>query len=166
MKDSLETLWAPWRMQFIQDPKPDSAECVFCYLPKQPDSNDPANLVLWRGHSVFVVMNRYPYNCGHLLVIPYDHQKNLFDLSDLVLNELMMATTRASQVLKEALNCQGVNVGMNLGKAAVAGIPDHLHMHLVPRWEGDTNFFPILGQTKSLPEYLDETYQKLKKFYS
>jgi len=153
----LERLWTPWRMEYILGEK--SAGCIFCDKPEE--DNDRGNLILYRGEKVFVIMNKYPYNNGHLMVTPYAHVSDLTLLDGETVTDLMGAVQRCSAVMKEVLGPEGFNVGMNIGKAGGAGIDDHLHMHIVPRWSGDTNFMTVMADTRVMPEYLDETYMKL-----
>ena len=137
--------------------------CFLCTAPAAHD--DRANLILVRAERAFVIMNLYPYNSGHLLIAPYAHTGDLASLDSTVADQLMATTQRCVAVLQQAYQPQGFNIGMNLGKAAGAGVPDHLHMHVVPRWTGDTNFMPIVGDTKVLPETLDQTYARLAPLF-
>lgn len=134
-------------------------ECIFC---QKIHGNDEENLVLFRGVFCFAVLNLYPYNNGHLMIAPYRHVGSLQELTKEERSELMDIAALCLDVLKEGLNCQGFNIGMNIGKVAGAGIPDHLHIHVVPRWEGDTNFMPIIGDTKVIPQSLSSTYRILR----
>lgn len=154
----MDTLWAPWRLDYITADKPSG--CVLCTLPAA--QQDPENLILWRGAHSYVIMNRYPYNCGHLMVVLNNHVDILHQLEASVQTELMWATGECVRILQEVLGAQASNCGMNLGWDAGAGIVGHLHMHVVPRWRGDNNFFPVIADTKSLPEYLAKTYEKLQ----
>lgn len=153
----METLWAPWRLDFILSEKPKG--CVFCTLPAETTDKD--NLILWRGEHTYVIMNRYPYNSGHLMVVLNKHTDSLHGLTKGEQSELIWATGECVRILKSTLGAHACNCGMNLGHDAGAGIVGHLHMHAVPRWQGDTNFFPVIANTKSLPEYLAKTYEKL-----
>lgn len=156
----MEHLWTPWRMEYIQAAKGESEGCVFCELPEKDD--DEQVRILKRGERGFVVLNSYPYNPGHVMVAPFRHTGDLESLDaeeQLELGGLLQDAVRA---LREEMEPHGFNVGMNLGRIAGAGIPDHLHWHVVPRWSGDTNFMPIVGQTRVLPELLDETYRRLR----
>ena len=154
----MRQLWAPWRMAYIkQAPEPG---CVFCNRVAADD--DAANLILVRRKGCFIILNAYPYNPGHLLVIPYRHTSDLTALSADELGELMLTVRDATTYLTRAMAPHGFNVGMNLGAVAGAGIADHAHIHVVPRWTADTNFMPILAGTKPLPELLQETYTKLR----
>ncbi|OGQ04644.1 MAG: hypothetical protein A2W61_00910 [Deltaproteobacteria bacterium RIFCSPLOWO2_01_44_7] len=159
----MDKLWAPWRMEYIQDTrvKTEEGECIFCHLAKQ--TPDDKSLVLARGKESYVVMNRFPYNCGHLLIVPYQHTANLSDLSKEGQQETIWLLDKSLQILEECMKATGFNCGLNLGKNAGGGILDHFHWHVVPRWQGDTNFLPVLAQAKPMPEYLSETYKKLEK---
>jgi ATP adenylyltransferase len=151
------TLWAPWRMAYIGAPRPEG--CLLCDLTR--DHRDRESLILRRGPRTYVVMNRYPYNNGHLMVVPYRHCADLDQLSAEDSLELMQETQRAARILHRLFGAEGFNVGMNLGKAAGAGVAEHIHIHVVPRWVGDTNFMPVLADTKVMPDYLEATYEKL-----
>ncbi len=153
----MDTLWAPWRLDYITAEKPEG--CVFCTLPAT--ANDSENLILWRGAHAYVIMNRYPYNSGHLMVVSNTHADTLHEMNQGAQSELIWATGECVRILQEALGAQASNCGMNTGWDAGAGIVGHLHMHVVPRWRGDNNFFPVIANTKSLPEYLAKTYRKL-----
>lgn len=156
----METLWAPWRIKFIEELHGKSSGCVFCELALK-NGDDEKKLVLHRGKHCFVVMNKYPYNSGHLLVLPYRHVGEISELSQEERLEMMDLSILSIEVLKKAFNVEGFNCGMNLGKVAGAGIADHVHQHIVPRWMGDSNFMPVIGETRSIPEYLEDTYKKL-----
>jgi ATP adenylyltransferase len=138
----------------------DGPRCVFCKLPAEHD--DERTLILARRERSFAIMNLYPYNNGHLMIVPYQHTDNLTALDAQTLAEMMALMQQAQAVLTDAMRPQGFNVGINQGSASGAGIAEHLHMHLVPRWVGDTNFMPVLGDTRVMPQHLDETYQLLK----
>ncbi len=135
-----------------------SAGCVFCDKITAPDE---AEHVLFRGQFAYITLNRYPYNNGHLLIIPYVHAASLEDLDPPTLTELMLLTNLGLAVLRRAYRPDGFNIGVNLGQAAGAGIADHVHVHVVPRWNADTNFMPIVGDTRVIPETLDQTYERL-----
>ena len=154
-------LWAPWRMEYILGPKADA--CIFC-LPESREE-DKERLVLHRGRSVFVVMNRYPYNCGHLMVAPFRHVGDYCDLQTEEYSELFATSQRCVSVLLRQCSPQGFNLGFNLGAAASAGIKEHLHYHVVPRWNGDSSFMAVLGETRTFPQYLEETYLQLKPHF-
>lgn len=152
----MKTIWSPWRIDYVTKEKEES--CIFCEKPKEKD--DRKNLILYRGDSGFIILNRYPYSNGHLMSVPYKHTNELSELSSAERVELMNLTIMCVEVLK-VLKPDGFNIGMNLGRVAGAGIDDHLHFHIVPRWSGDTNFMPVIGNIKVMPEYLDQTYLKL-----
>jgi ATP adenylyltransferase len=157
----MDYMWAPWRMDYILTPKPQG--CIFCEKPAQHRDRD--NLILHRGKTCFVIMNYYPYNNGHLMVVPYRHLEQLHTLSAGEQQEMMRALSFCSEILTTTLKTDGLNIGMNLGKTAGAGIDDHLHFHIVPRWNGDTNFMPITGHTKVLPQGLYECWDQLKPLF-
>lgn len=151
------TLWAPWRMAYIGGAAREG--CLFCEVPGS--GADRSNLILHRGPSTYVVMNMYPYNNGHLMIVPYRHCAGLSQLSPEESLEIMQTARRATQALETAFGAEGFNIGFNLGKAAGAGVAGHVHLHVVPRWMGDTNFMPVLADTKVMPEHLESTYAKL-----
>jgi ATP adenylyltransferase len=153
-------LWAPWRMDYILGEK--ERGCIFCVKPKR--KKDKENLILYQGKYAFVMMNKFPYNNGHVMVVPKRHCCDLDELNDNELQELFYLMKVSTQVLKSSLHPHGFNIGMNIGKVGGAG-EEHIHFHIVPRWIGDTNFMPILGETKIVPEYLEHTYQKLRSAY-
>ena len=152
-------LWTPWRMAYVGG-SAKSEDCVFCAAAAGAD--DVSSLILHRGEHAFVIMNLYPYNTGHLMVVPYEHASDLAALSVAARHELIELASAFATGLREVLGCEGLNLGMNLGSAAGAGIADHLHQHLVPRWIGDANFMPLVAGTKVLPELLPATYGKLR----
>jgi ATP adenylyltransferase len=157
----MDYLWAPWRIQYIkQAVKNEDAGCILCDHPAKKD--DQKNLILYHGKLNYVMMNRYPYNAGHLMVAPERHVNSPELLTDAERNEHFKIVSQCVAVLKEAFHCDGFNVGINLGRVAGAGIDQHMHTHVVPRWNGDTNFMPILGDTKVINEALEETYAMLK----
>ena len=154
-------MWAPWRMRYVGAPDEERpAGCVFCDLPAQDD--DKATYILHRGRLAFVIMNLYPYNNGHVMIVPYAHEARLPALASEIVNEMMELTQVTQQVVQDAMRPQGFNLGMNQGCAAGAGIEEHLHLHVVPRWVGDTNFMPAIGDTRVMPQHLDETYELLR----
>ena len=155
----MERLWAPWRMKFIEELRDKGSGCIFCELAQPGD--DRERLVLHRGKSCYAVLNRYPYNNGHMMVVPYRHAGELSDLTGDEHREMLAICSGAMGIVREAMEAEGFNMGINVGAVAGAGITGHIHMHLVPRWRGDSNFLPIIGGTKSLPEYLDDTYGRL-----
>jgi ATP adenylyltransferase len=153
-----ERLWAPWRLDYIKGPKPD--ECIFCTKPAEGD-DDAAHIVA-RGERCFVMLNTFPYNNGHLMVSPYEHVPSIEELDAPVLLELMELTQRSLGALREAYSPEGFNIGINQGAVAGAGVADHVHLHVVPRWGADTNFMPVIGSTRVLPQSLDESLSTLK----
>jgi ATP adenylyltransferase len=161
----MERLWTPWRMQYIRSSstEEESEGCIFCDLPEAGD--DEGSLILHRRSRAFVILNKFPYNPGHLMVAPFRHVGDLAAVDDHELAEASALVRDSVRVLGDGLEPNGFNVGMNLGRVAGAGIPDHVHWHVVPRWDGDTNFMPVLGETKVLPELLEETYAKLKPIF-
>lgn len=157
-----ERLWAPWRFEYITTAdKPSSGGSIFVELPNQDD--DRENLILYRGKKAFVIMNRYPYTNGHLMVTPFQHVADLEGLDDDELLEINQLLRSCSRWLKEAYKPEGFNVGINIGKAAGAGIPSHIHWHIVPRWSGDTNFMTSVGDVRVIPQDLYDSYDLLKK---
>lgn len=154
----MKYLWAPWRMEYILKEKNEG--CIFCEIPKE--NQDKENYVLYRGKFCFVILNTYPYNNGHIMIAPYVHIKNLEELNRDTINELMSLCQKSISVLKKKMNPQGFNIGANIGKVGGAGILEHVHLHIVPRWQGDTNFMPVISDTKVMPQYLSETYDLLK----
>ena len=156
----MEQLWAPWRMQYIK--RADDAEgCIFCAFPAEKD--DDKNLIVLRGEHAFILLNAFPYSNGHLMIAPYRHTANLDDLEDAEMLEMMSLTRRAVNLLKKAFKPDGFNIGLNMGRVAGAGIADHVHIHVVPRWSGDTNFMPVLGDVRVIPESLAAVHATLKK---
>jgi ATP adenylyltransferase len=160
----MEIKFTPWRMAYISGADTAaSAECVLCALGREAPAT--ANLVLRHGTSCYVLMNLYPYNTGHLMVVPYQHSADLAGLDAAVADELFDLTRKSVAALTAAMAPHGFNIGMNLGRTAGAGIDEHMHMHIVPRWDGDANFMPIIGGTKLIPEALDQTYAKLQPLF-
>ena len=159
----MERLWAPWRMEYItEEPRPG---CLFCRVIKNPDDTDAA-LVVWRPDGAVVILNKYPYNPGHAMVAPVAHLGGLEDLDEAQTASLMSALKRTITVLKGALKPEGFNIGANVGRVAGAGMPDHVHLHVVPRWNGDTNFMPVLGEVKVVNEHLLQTAAKLSEAFA
>ncbi len=154
----MELIWAPWRIEYIQMEKPKG--CILCDKPKQ--NNDEPNYILYRGEKNFVMLNAYPYNPGHLMIAPYRHTASLEELTDEELKEHFEIARRSTRILRQVFNPGGFNLGINLGRISGAGIDDHFHTHIVPRWQGDANFMPVIADVKVLPEALSEIYQKLK----
>jgi ATP adenylyltransferase len=154
-----QRLWAPWRLDYIKGPKPE--ECIFCAKPAEGD--DARAYIVARGELTFVMLNAFPYNNGHLMVSPYEHVPSIEELDDPTLLELMRLTQRSLQALREAYSPEGFNIGINQGKVAGAGMEEHVHLHVVPRWGADTNFMPVLGSTRVLPQSLDDSYATLSR---
>jgi ATP adenylyltransferase len=150
----MKHIWAPWRIEYIRSERP--AGCMLCEKPKE--SRDVENHILYRGKSNFIMLNAYPYNPGHLLIAPYRHIGNLEELTDGERNEHYQLVSRGIVVLKEVLKPAGFNIGANLGRVAGAGIESHFHSHIVPRWQGDDNFMPVLGDIRVIPQALADTY--------
>jgi len=160
-------MWAPWRMAYVSAENGDEHEgpgCIFCDLPAQDD--DVRTHILARGEHCFVILNAYPYASGHLMVVPYAHLDRLTDLPTHALIEMMEFARTAQTALDGAMHPHGFNIGMNQGAAAGAGIADHLHLHVVPRWSGDTNFMTTIGDLRVMPQHLDETYAVLRPGFS
>ena len=159
-----ETMWAPWRMSYIKREKDDG--CVFCAAVGASPSNDLENLILEVRADEFVIMNRFPYSHAHIMVCPRRHVSKLGDLTQKEQASFFALVTDAEASLRKAFAPQGINLGMNIGKAAGAGIESHIHMHLVPRWEGDTNFMPMIADCRIMPEHITETYNSLLPFFA
>ncbi|HWP85858.1 MAG TPA: HIT domain-containing protein [Terriglobia bacterium] len=158
----MDYLWSPWRYRYVTEEKPSSG-CVFCQ--KASEDNDERNFILYRGLNNFVLLNIYPYTSGHLMIAPFQHIGQLAATDDATWIELAMLTRKAEQALQIAYKPEGINLGMNLGKSAGAGIADHIHMHVLPRWHADSNFLTVIGETRVLPEALEDTYRKLKPLF-
>jgi len=158
----LAILWAPWRIKYIESPR--ARTCIFCV--EGVEAKDRENLVVYRGSKSFIMMNRYPYNTGHLMVAPYRHVGDLVELTEEELIDLVKNVNLSIRVLREALKPEGFNVGINMGRIAGAGIEDHIHVHVVPRWAGDTNFMPVIASVKVMPELLESTYDRLRSALS
>lgn len=160
----MENLWAPWRMAFIAPKAPQAPQpqgCIFCVQPAAHRDED--YYILSRGERCFMMLNLYPYNSGHLMIAPYEHVGSIERLDSATLTELMSQAQLALRALRMTLKPDGFNMGINEGKAAGAGFADHTHYHIVPRWNGDTNFMPVLADIKVIPEHLDNTYRQLKE---
>ncbi|BCS91989.1 hypothetical protein L3N51_00127 [Metallosphaera sp. J1] len=156
----MDHLWAPWRSKYIMDASKGKQEgCLFCRVTSE--NRDQENLVVCRGKRAFIILNKYPYNPGHLMVVPYRHVPSLELLDPEESSELIALTSKAVKSLRDVYTPDGFNVGINIGRVAGAGIEQHIHIHVVPRWNGDSNFMPVIGNTKVLPETLEETYKKL-----
>jgi len=154
-------LWAPWRMEFIRAAKPDG--CIFCDFPSETgEEADRRNLIVHRSAHAFTILNRYPYNSGHLMVVPRAHLSDLEAIPPEQMRDLSEELSRAVAAMKRAYRPEGLNLGMNLGPVAGAGIADHLHWHVVPRWKGDTNFMPVIADLRVVPEALEESWARLR----
>ena len=158
----MKRIWSPWRIQYILNEEPQG--CVFCQKVKEGD--EKRHLLLYKDGSSLVMMNKFPYTCGHLLVAPVKHTADLEDLEESELTDLFMILRKSVRILSGAMKPHGFNVGMNLGRIAGAGIEDHLHFHIVPRWKGDTNFMPVLTDSMVIPESLQGTYERLYPLFS
>ena len=156
-----QRIWAPWRLDYVKDASKDSAdECIFCAKPSEDD--DEANLIVHRGDRCFVILNLFPYTNGHLMVSPYEHVASLPELDAETLAEMMALAQQAMRLLEERYSPHGYNVGFNQGRIAGAGVEHHIHMHVVPRWGGDTNFMPVLADTRVMPQTLEQTFETLR----
>jgi ATP adenylyltransferase len=158
-----DRLWAPWRMEYIAGPKPE--ECIFCARPADAD-DDAGKLIVRRGECCFVILNAFPYTNGHVMIAPYEHVAALEDLGDAAAAELMSLTRESLRAVRSAYRPDGFNVGVNQGSAAGAGVEGHVHQHVVPRWGGDTNFMPVVGDTRVLPQSLGESYKRLREAFA
>ncbi|HEY2932030.1 MAG TPA: HIT domain-containing protein [Acidobacteriota bacterium] len=154
----MDYLWTPWRFQYISA-TPKSQDCLFCLAVKE--SRDSETLIVHRGEHCFIILNRFPYNNGHLMIAPYRHIPLLEDASPVERQEMMEFLARCQTLLREIYKPEGFNLGMNIGRCAGAGVAGHIHMHLLPRWGGDANFMSVVGETRVLPEDLKTTYQKI-----
>ncbi len=152
----MKRIWAPWRMKFVQS---HSEGCVFCSLPALPDG--PENLIVHRGERAFVILNRFPYTSGHIMVVANEHKASLEDLDMVTRSEMMELSARCMTVLRRIYHPDGFNMGANIGEAAGAGVVGHVHIHVVPRWTGDASFMMTLAETKVMPEALEETYRRV-----
>lgn len=162
----LERLWSPWRARYIASGVDDQANgCVFCQIAGNPE-NDESNFVVHRATHAFVVLNLYPYITGHLLVVPYLHTSEFDSIAKEITDDMMDLTKRSQTVLREVYAPAGFNIGMNLGAAGGAGIADHVHIHVLPRWSGDTNFMTTVAESRVIPEDLKTTYSKLHALFS
>ncbi len=155
----MKYIWSPWRMEYVEK-STEQDVCLFCDQLAQPDG--PENLILHRGKHAFVILNRYPYTSGHMMVVPFEHKPSFDALEDKVLAEVMILASEALAVLREAYGAESFNVGANIGIAAGAGVADHVHMHVLPRWMGDTSFMTTTGDVRVIPEGLENTYARLR----
>lgn len=153
----MKVLWAPWRMDYILSDK--EKRCIFCELPKEDRDRD--NLILYRSSHNFVMMNRYPYNNGHLMVVPFLHVHSLEELSDETLLDFMKVVRHSVESVRKAFMPEGFNIGINIGRIAGAGMEEHMHLHMVPRWAGDTSFMTVFDEIRVIPEHVMSTYDKL-----
>ena len=156
----MDYLWTPWRYRYVTEAR-NTTGCVFCDLPKA--NKDEETLIVLRAENNFVILNRYPYTAGHIMVVPYTHTADFVGLDAATTAEMMMLAQRVQAALAAVYRPDGFNLGMNLGRSAGAGIAEHLHLHLLPRWNGDTNFMTTVGETRMEPEDLSTTYSKLHK---
>ncbi len=157
----MKNIWAPWRFKYVTKAEPKKG-CLFCRVVKE--SQDKENYIIDRKKNCFIMLNLYPYNNGHLMIIPYDHVATLDALSTENLTELFETVAKACQNIKTEMSAEGFNIGINIGSIAGAGVADHIHVHIVPRWSGDTNFMPVIGDVKVISEALDDSYERLKKY--
>ena len=164
MAEVNDNLWAPWRMEYIHllEDDWDAKECFLCYYSKHPD-RDAKNHIIWRNDRCMTLFNRFPYSNGHLLIAPHIHVAELHELDDETLCDIMRQVRDAQKLLKVTSHPHGFNVGINFGRCAGAGLPGHVHAHIVPRWEGDTNFMPILGNVRVIPESIEALYAKMRE---
>ena len=159
-----ERIWAPWRLEYVKDASKDSEqECIFCAKPA--DGDDEANLIVHRGERCFVILNLFPYTNGHLMVAPFDHLGSITELPAETIAEMMELAQQAMRGLEERYAPHGYNVGFNQGRVAGAGVEHHIHMHVVPRWGGDTNFMPVLADTRVMPQSLEQSYETLRDVF-
>ena len=160
-----ERIWAPWRLEYVKDaPKDTETDCIFCAKPAEDD--DEANLIVHRGERCFVILNKFPYTNGHLMVAPFEHLATLPELDAETVAEMMELAQRAMKILEATYSPHGYNVGFNQGRVAGAGFEHHIHMHVVPRWGGDTNFMPVLADTRVMPQSLEQSYEALHGAFS
>ena len=157
-----ERIWAPWRLEYVKDASKDNEdECIFCAKLGDGDKHDEENLIVHRAERCFVILNKYPYTNGHLMVAPYEHVASLPALDDETVAEMMSLSKQAMRILEATYSPHGYNVGFNQGRVAGAGVEHHIHMHVVPRWGGDTNFMPVLADTRVMPQTLEQSYKAL-----
>jgi len=156
----MDHLWSPWRYQYVTKTNPSHGECIFCEKVKHTDEE---SLIIHRGEHNFVLLNLYPYTNGHLMIAPYEHVASLREASEDTLVEMMKLTSQAEATVRKVYRPQGLNIGMNLGECAGAGVADHIHMHLLPRWTGDASFVSVIGETRVLPEELTVTWKRMRE---
>ncbi len=159
----MDHLWTPWRYQYISGTHPSPEGCIFCLIPEESDER---NLIVHRGEFNYVVLNRFPYTSGHTMVVPFRHFGLFHELTVDEWNEMMVLAQTLQRALQESYTPEGFNIGWNQGKCAGAGVAGHLHLHMVPRWTGDSNMVAVLGETRIIPEDLDTTWRKLRPFFS
>lgn len=160
----MDHLWSPWRYHYLVGSASKTPGCIFCNLPKE--HRDEENLIVHRGQHNFVILNRFPYTSGHVMVVPYAHESRLNALDETAANEMMRLTQIVEGHIRELYKPDGLNLGMNLGEAAGAGIAGHIHMHVLPRWTGDANFMTTIGESRVLPEDLDVTWKRFIKAFA
>ena len=158
----MKQLWSPWCMTYIEKHEKESG-CVFCIAQAKADGAD--NLIAFRGKNAYVILNRFPYTSGHLMVIPFEHKSNLEELNAEIRSEMMELASRCTTILRKVYRTESFNMGINIGEAAGAGVLGHVHIHIVPRWAGDTNFMSTTGGTRVLPEALEDTYKRVKEAF-
>ncbi|KAA3611292.1 MAG: HIT domain-containing protein [Calditrichaeota bacterium] len=157
----MENMWAPWRMEYVSTTTKTKG-CVFCNVVKD---DDKTNHIVYRGKYCYVILNKFPYNNGHIMIVPFRHTNDLLELTDKEQAECNLLINKSILVLRKIFNPQAINMGMNMGKAAGAGIEEHIHYHLLPRWDGDTNFMPVIAGVKVISESLDATHEKMSKAF-
>ncbi len=165
----MDRIWSPWRSQYIatfKKPKKKRKKGESLFTAAYKAGNDRKHMIVWRGEYCFLIMNRYPYNSGHLMVVPYRQISDFQSLTSEELVEMMEAVQRSMKVLNDLMHPHGFNLGANIGRVSGAGVDDHVHFHIVPRWNGDTNFMPVLADTKVVSEEMEQTYRALKKAFS
>ena len=160
----MENLWAPWRLEYIAGDAEKIEGCIFCEVVKQ--NNDKKNHIVYRGKYCYVILNKFPYNNGHIMIVPYHHTGDWLELKDEIQAECYQLINKTIRILRKVFKPNAINLGMNMGKAAGAGIDEHIHYHLLPRWEGDTNFMPVIAGTKVISESLDSAYRKLSAAFA
>ncbi|MBI3359872.1 MAG: HIT domain-containing protein [Chloroflexi bacterium] len=158
----MEHLWTPWRMTYLMGEGGKLEGCIFC---DKPAGDDDENFILHRGQQSFIMLNLYPYNNGHLMIAPYAHEPSIESLDAATLAEMMALSQRSLRLLRRAYDPQAFNLGLNIGAAAGAGVADHVHLHIVPRWAGDTSFMSTLAETRVIPEWVGRTYERLKAIW-
>jgi ATP adenylyltransferase len=160
----MDKLWSPWRSKYIESFKPGSDKeegCLFCRIAEE--NKDKENYLVYRGRESYIVMNLYPYNSGHLMIVPYQHASSLSEFDEATRLDCMNMINLGCDILGKAVYPHGFNIGANIGRVSGAGIDEHVHFHIVPRWNGDTNFMPVLNEVKIISDFMDATYEKLKK---